>query len=152
MNAYLSTVIVTVTVCQIAQMITQNTEAYRRIVHIMCAMVVLLTIVGPIRWLADNFDEASVFIRDLMDDEIVEVSEEDPLNLTAQAVMEHAAAKFALDPVGMKAVLITDDRSGELTEIQLFVIRCAYSQRADVSEKLTEMYGIPVYIYSNQGE
>ena len=152
MNGYLNTVIITVTVCQIAQLITQNTESYKRIVHIMCAMVVLLTIAQPIRYLITNLEDAVEFIRELTESEAAEITEEDPLEMTAQAVMEHASKRFDLDSDGMRVVLITDDRSGALTEIQLFVSRCAYSQRVYASEKLTEIYGIPVYIYSDLEE
>lgn len=152
MNGYLNTVIITVTACQIAQMITQNTEAYKRIVHIMCAMVVLLTIAQPLRWIVLHLEEAVDFVQGMTEQEAAENTTKDPLEMTAQAVMEHASTSFDLDSDGMKIVLITDDRDGTLTEIQLFVSRCAYAQRENASEKMTEIYGVPVYIYSNRGE
>ncbi len=152
MNGYLNTVIVTVTVCQIAQMITQNTESYRRFVHIMCALVLLLTIAKPIGWVMTNIDCIVESIRDWGTTEAADTAADDPMETTAQAVMEHAIQAFSLDPEGMKVTLITDEESGRLTEIQLYVFRCSYTERVYVSEKLTELYGIPVYLYNDRSE
>jgi len=152
MNGYLNTIILTVIACQAAQLITHNTESYKRIVHMMCALVLILTIARPIGWVIRNIESAAEYISGWKGHEQVEAVVSDPMEMTAQAVMEHAVQAFDLESDGMKATLVTDDAGGKLTEIQLFVKRCSYADRERAAAELTKLYGIPVYIYSDRSE
>ena len=150
MSGYLNTVIVTVVVCQIAQLIVHNTESYKRIVHILCALVLLLTIAKPIAWIAQNFDRISEAVSKWGTEESIEDASEDPLYGTAQGIMEHAVRTYGWNPEGLKVTLVTDEDTGELREIQLYPEQCAWSDRVKAGEELTKIYGIPVYIYNQR--
>jgi len=150
MKGYLNTVIVVVTVCQIAQMIVHHTESYKRIVHILCALVFLLTAAEPIRWLTENIENIKEAVAEWSESDYEFYEREDPMGNAAQAIMEHVAASCGLNPKGLKVTLVTDEETGILKEIQLYPEQCAYSDRVRISEELTELYKVRVYIYNQQ--
>ena len=151
MNGYLNSIIITAAACQIAQMIVPDSDSLKRGIRMLCALAVLLTMLSPVRYLTANYDHISAAIEEWLNDENTAEITEEPMNQIAQAVMEHAVQACRLDPDGMRVTLLTDDTTGELTEIQLFVRRCAFADREDASRRLTEIYGIPVKIYSGTG-
>ena len=149
MTGYLNGIILTAAACQIAQMITYNTESYRRIVHVLCALAMLLTMIRPVRWITENMGELKDSVTEWMDTVPEKTEDNDPMYDTAQAIMEHAVQRYHFEPEGMKVTLISDD-DGVIREIQLYPEKCAYSDRIRAESELSELYGIPVYIYNRR--
>ena len=150
MKEYLNAVIVTVIVCQAAQMMTHDTESCKRIVRMICAAVMLLTVAAPVRYVTANIDRFIIMAEEwTMPEDDGEPATDDPMEQTAQAVMQHACELCALEGEGMRITLVTDEE-GVITEIQLFAERCSYADRVLSEEKLKKVYGIPVYIYSKR--
>ncbi|MBQ2725336.1 MAG: hypothetical protein IJF78_06505 [Clostridia bacterium] len=148
MKEYLNAVIVTVIVCQTAQMMTHDTESCKRFIRMICAAVMLLTIAAPVRYVTANIDRFIMMAEEwTMQEESAE--SDDPMEQTAQAIMQHACDLCSLDSDGMRITLVTDEE-GTIVEIQLFAERCSYSDRVSAEEKLRKIYGIPVYIYSKR--
>ena len=148
MSGYLNTVIVTVLLCQAAQLFIHQTESYRRIIHILCALVLILTIAKPAAWVLTHLDSAVSAAEEFFAEDPESSAEEDPLYRTAQAMMEHAAQVYGWDRDGMKITLITEETDGVICEIQMYPKKCSYTDRVRAQEELTELYGIPVYIYN----
>lgn len=150
MSGYLNSVMITVVVCQIAQMMAPDSDSFKKAVRMICALVMLLTIASPIRYLTTNYDHIFSRIETWLNEENADNSVSDPMEQIAQAVMEHAVQVCSLDPDQMKVTILTDDETGRIAEIQLFVKRCTYAERELARMKLTEIYGIPVSIYNDR--
>ena len=150
MKEYLNAVIVTVIICQAAQMMTHDTESCKRIVRVICAAVMLLTIASPVRYVTANIDRFISMAEGLtVQEETADPTANDPMEQTAQAIMKHVCDLCSLDGEGMRVTLVADE-DGSITEIQLFAERCSYPDRVSAEEKLSKIYGIPVYIYSKR--
>lgn len=149
MTGYLNGIILTAAACQIAQMITHHTESYRRIVHILCALAMLLTMIRPVQWITENMGDIKDSVTEWMNVMPEKNEANDPMYDTAQVIMEQAVQRYHWEPEGLKVTLITDE-AGVICEIQLYPEKCAYSDRIRAEEELTELYGIPVYIYNRR--
>ncbi len=153
MTAYLNSVIATVIVCRIAVMFAPESEMAKKYVRLICALVVLLTLLSPVKSLIENADGIISSVTDFLtgevsvsDSDIYGSDEQNTVRQLAYAVMLAVEAEFGVDSddIGITVVI---DESGEVSELQLYLAHTAYSDRAKIGDALEGELQIPIYVF-----
>ncbi len=153
MAAYLNSVIATVIVCQIAVMFSPSSENSKKYVRLICALVVLLTLLSPVKSLIENADGVISAVSDFPagegsvgETEIYGSAAQNSARQLAYAVMQAVEGRFGVDSGDIRVTLVTSE-SGEVCEVQLYLDHTAYSDRAKIGEALEGELMIPVYVF-----
>ncbi len=150
MREYINSIISTVIVCQIAVMFSPSADGARRYVRLICTLVVLLTLISPVRALVGDSESLVSSLRDFFKGQESDAAEDvetgGELKQFAYAVMRAVADNFGINSDNIRLTLVTNDDS-EVEEVQLYLAATAYSDRERIRETLEAELGIPVYVF-----
>jgi len=152
MNAYLNGIVVTVVACQIATVFSPNEESLRRYVRILCALVTVMTLVSPIKYVISGAEEIMSGITNFFEGSDFSQREEEDGNGVANlayVIMSAVSNKFDIEEKDVRITIVTDEQ-GELSEIQMYLKRTAYVDRERILEALSAEFEIPVYVFAER--
>ena len=149
MREYLGGIVATVVVCQAVTLFSRGGESTRRYIGLICTLVVLLTLATPVISLCSYADGAIEWFYNLFRGETVESEtscEDEGLEQLAYFVMRTVEMEYGIDSDKIRLTLVTDE-FGDVTEIQLYLSRIAYSDRERVRDGLEGEFDFPVYVF-----
>lgn len=144
MTSYINRLIVTMVICQIATVLSP--ENGRRYVRTVCALVVLLTLIGPIVRLSESVTDAGEYVKDMLDTSAA-VLDEEKFETSANMIFTYAAQHFSVSGENIRITFVTDE-SGEVCEIQIFLKNCPYAARKEIGDVTEKEFGIVTHVFA----
>ncbi|MBE6541919.1 MAG: hypothetical protein E7672_05685 [Ruminococcaceae bacterium] len=148
MTAYINSLIVTMLICQISTVVTpENSKKYVRII---CSLVILLTLIGPIIDLRDSLPDIGNYFSDMTSME----SENEARNgysAAASMIFSYVDEKFSINGDDVRITFITDE-GDELQEIQIFVKNCPYAAREEIKRVTEEEFGVKTFVFTGDSK
>ncbi len=142
MNMYINRLIAVMIVCHIAVSLAPDTEHAARSIRYVCALVVLLTILSPVRALINTSDDLSEKIASFLADDTSPIYEETISG--AAGLMQYVTERYGVEELSV--VFLTDENDSEITELRLSIPDCPYAKCAAIESDLNEQLSFPVYV------
>ncbi len=148
MTAYINELIITVVVCQIASMISPETENSKRYIKTVCALVTILTLISPVRTIINHAEEIANSLKNFfaMEETVEENSVRDTMQSVAYTIMKYTEENYELEIEGAEVSFITDE-SGQARELQIFLKSGNVEDRDKLKAELERELGIIVHIF-----
>lgn len=154
MTAYINELIITLVVCQIASMITPESENAKRYIRVVCALVTILTLISPVRTLADHADEIMDTVGNFFgvsddtakSDETEADGTRERLDAAAYTILTYAGERYDLETDGAEVSFFTDEQ-GKVTELQIFLKSGSGADRDRLTAELEEELDVTVHIF-----
>ena len=145
MNRYINSLTAVMIVCQIIVLLAPASEYAIRYIRMVCALIVLLTILTPLKNLPAITTQVSEAVSSLADSNILSADYNELEGSTA-GLMQYITEYYGISE--LTAVLLTDDTDTTVTELQLYIQDCPYTTRELIEEDLNKELNFPVYVFS----
>ena len=142
MNVYINSLIAVMIVCQIAVSVAPDSEHAVRYIRLVCALVVFLTILTPVRSLWNISDDLTEKITVFLSRDTSVTYEETETG--AAALMQYVTEQYGISELSV--ILLTDESDQEITELRISVPDCPYATRAAIETDLNEQLNFPVFV------
>ncbi len=144
MTAYINRLIIVMVVCQIVTVLTPDTDTAKRSIRTVCALVALLTLLSPLTQLLtsadDLIDKVTAFFSS------TSTPAYDEKEMVSSEILHYVTARYEIEELSM--TLVTDETDTVVTEIRFYIPNCPYATRASLASELTEIFELPVYVFS----
>ncbi len=144
MNAYINSLIIVMVVCQIAAVIAPDSENAKRYIRTVCAIIVLLTLLSPVKHLIALSEGITEKITSFFTTDVSQSYDENEAG--AIGIMQYVTEYYNVDE--LSAIILTDETDTEITEIQLYIKNCPYARCVVIEAELSELLELPVYVFS----
>lgn len=145
MNSYINSLTAVMIVCQISVLLAPSSEYAIRYIRMVCALIVLLTILAPLKNFSAITVQVSEAVSSLADSYILSADYNELEGSTA-GLMQYITEYYGISE--LTAVLLTDDTDTTVTELQLYIQDCPYTTRELIEEDLNKELNFPVYVFS----
>ena len=151
MRAYIDEVILTVVICRIASMMAPDGETKGRYLAAVCALVTLISLISPVKYIADNIDTVTEAVAGFFLAEKAEKSDEarDNLSSAAAVIFKYAEEKMGFDTEGAEITFYTDEE-GKVNEVMLFFKRGRVRECEKLKKELEKELKITVHVYTGE--
>lgn len=149
MREYTFQLILIVVVCQTASMIAPTEENKCRYLRIVCALVTLLTILSPVRNIADTAGRTAEAIRNFFTPAETDASDgmSERLEEAAYTIIGYAGERYDIETEGAAVTFFTDE-DDTLSEVQIYVSSGERSDCSKLEAELEDELGVPVHIFN----
>ena len=144
MTRYINSLTAVMIVCQITVLLAPASEYAIRYIRMVCALIVLLTILTPLKNLPDITAQVSEAVSSLVDSNIS--ADYNELESGTAGLMQYVTEYYGISE--LSAVLQTDDTDTTIIELRLYIQDCPYTTREIIAEDLNKELNFPVYVFS----
>ncbi len=143
MSNYINSLTAVMIVCQITILLAPASEYAVRYIRIVCALIVLLTILTPLKNLPDITDSVSEAVSNFLNSNVS--VNYDETESSAAGLMQYVTEYYGISE--LSAVLVTDDTDTAITELRLYIPDCPYTTRELIADDLNRELNFPVYVF-----
>ena len=144
MNTYLHRLISVMIICQTITLITPDTEYAKRYIRIVCALITVLTMLSPVRFITEISETFREFAASVISDTETSASEQTPAG--TKELLQYISAHYNIED--FSAVFHTDETDTILTSLELHIKYFPYTQCIALQEELETLLQIPVSVNS----
>lgn len=142
MNRYINSLTAVMIVCQIIVLLAPASEYAIRYIRMVCALIVLLTILTPLKNLPAIATQVSETVSSLVDSNISADYNEQESGMAG--LMQYITESYGISE--LSAVLLTDAADTTITELRLYIQDCPYTTRELIANDLNKELNFPVYV------
>ncbi len=142
MNRYINSLTAVMIVCQIIVLLAPASEYAIRYIRMVCALIVLLTILTPLKNLPAITAQVSETVSSLVDSNISADYNEQESGMAG--LMQYITESYGISE--LSAVLLTDAADTTITELRLYIQDCPYTTRELIANDLNKELNFPVYV------
>lgn len=142
MNRYINSLTAVMIVCQITVLLAPASEYAIRYIRMVCALIVLLTILTPLKNLPAITTQASEAVSSLLGSNISADYNEHESGMAG--LMQYITESYGISE--LSAVLLMDAADTTVTELRLYIQNCPYTTRELIANDLNKELNFPVYV------
>lgn len=143
MNDYGNSLIAVMIVCQIASVLSPDSDHARRYISLVCAIVALLTVIAPARQIFDVYNDISDKVAAFFESGETETYSETEFGI--HSLMQYISSRY--DVSDIEVIVTTDENDTTPLSLNVVIHDCPYAKRAAIEEELREMLTLPVDVY-----
>lgn len=142
MNDYGNSLIAVMVVCQIASVLSPDSDHARRNIGLVCALVALLTVIAPARQIFDVYNDISDRVSAFF--ESGETKTYSDTEFGIHSLMQYISSRY--DVSELEVIVTTDENDMTPLSLKVVIHDCPYARRAAIEEELREMLTLPVEV------
>jgi len=145
MNTYINRLIAVMILCQIATILSPDSDRAKQSLRMICAIISLLTLISPIKNISVLSEQLSEKLSSVINTSYnvkYSAKESDSIQL-----LQYITTHYNIDEISM--TIHTDETDTQILEMELYVKNYPYAACSVMEEELQELLNLPVYVFSN---
>ena len=146
MNGYINSLTAVMIVCHITVLLAPESEYAVRYIRTVCALIILLTVLAPLKNLPDIAAPVSEAVSNFLNKNVS--ADYTETESGAAGLMQYITEYYGISE--LSAVLVTDDTDTDITELRLYIPACPYTTRELLADDLNKELNFPVYVLAEK--
>lgn len=151
MTSYINTLIISMLVSQAAVLILPDSKGSKQYVKLICALIILLNIVSPVKHLGEIKSRVTEFFSSFSESGQA-AGEGGMYSADGYAIMKYIIGEYKLSGEGMSVTFITDEDGEKVREIQIIIEKCPQFVKEKISSQLGKELEVDVYVFGGEDE